>query len=273
MRPLILPLALFGFAIFAPGIAYSSGVGKLVTKATQKELGLEFELSATREPDAVIVRMTVPKNGKLKDLRQVRLSILAENQKDFLVLAPLDMRAENGGLRVSAQLAPEFAAKATLDLVVEEGRRESFYSVKVADYIMERNNKEAEIGFDIRALDGSVLIPSAAIIGYEWATHTLILKEGTRDRLRKELFGAAKPLTIPITACVAGKPVYEGQFVSPASSRSSDKVSLVLDFDPLKPDRVWIQRGYAIDESKLAGKDPRPDARIKKSLEAVGKLK
>jgi hypothetical protein len=272
MHPVIFSFALL-VAAMLPGISLARGLGKVVTKATQKELGLDFELSATREPVAVLINMTIKRSGKLKDVRQVRLSIPAENQKDFLLLAPLAVREVGGELRVSAQLAPALAANASVDLVVEEGPREFFYQVKVVDYIIERKEATPKQVFDIRAIDGSIVISSDAIVGYEWATHTLVLKPGTRDRLRRELLGAGKPLTIPFSACLAGKSVYEGHFVSPASSRSSDKVSIVLDFDPNDQDRLQIQRGYAIDETKLGGKDLRSDEGIKKSLEVSGKLK
>jgi hypothetical protein len=86
--------------------------------------------------------MTILKDGKLKDLRQVRLSILAENQKNYLILAPLEMSQVDGRIRVSAQLDPDLAAKARLELVVEEGRTEFYYSVSVNDYITERKNGE-----------------------------------------------------------------------------------------------------------------------------------
>ena len=256
-----------------PHASPASGLGKLVTKGTQKELDLEFDLSAIHEGEAVVVSMTIPKSGKLKDLRIVALSIHAENQKYYLVRAPLDMKHVDAGIRVSAQLAPELAVKAALDLVVQEGRREFYYAVRVKDYITARNEAEGKDAFDIRAMDGSVLIGAGEIVGYEWATHTLIIKEGTRDRLRKELFAAAKPLTVPFRASLAGKPVYEGQFVSPATSRSSAMVSIVLDIDPRTPNQVRIQRGYAIDETKLIEKDPRMDDRIKESMAATGKLR
>jgi len=142
MRLLILSLVLVAALIAFPTASPARGLGKLVTKATQKELELEYELSAIREPEAVIVSMTITKDGKLKDLRQVRLSILAENQKNYLILAPLEMSQIEGRVRVSAQLDPELAGKATLELVVEEGRSEFYYAVRINDYITERNNKE-----------------------------------------------------------------------------------------------------------------------------------
>ena len=91
----------------------------------------------------------------------------------------------------------------------------------------------------------------------------------------EHLVDAAETITssLAFIASLAGKPVYEGQFVSPATSRGSDKVSIVVDIDPRTPNEVSIQRGYAIDETKLFGKDPRSDERVRNSLEAAGKLR
>jgi hypothetical protein len=138
MRRCIVPIVIATVFMSFSSVCMGRGLGKLVTKANQQELGLEFELSAIREPEAVIVSITIPAKDKLRDLRNVRLSIPAEDERHFLVRAPLEMRKEGDGIRVGAQLAPELAAKTTLDLVVEEGRREFYYAVRVADYITDR---------------------------------------------------------------------------------------------------------------------------------------
>ncbi len=138
MRRVVFPIAIAAVLMSSAHVIVASSLGKVVTKANQKEIGLDYELSAIREPDAVIVSMTIPKRGKLEDLRIVRLSITAENGKNFLVRAPLQMSKKGEGVHVSAQIAPELAEKASLDLVVEEGRRESYYAVRMADYITER---------------------------------------------------------------------------------------------------------------------------------------
>ena len=142
MRYVILPLVLIAVLIVSPNASPARGLGKVVTKATQKEFELEYDLSAVREPEAVIISMTISKDGKLRDLRQVRLSILADNKKNFLIRAPLEMSELDGRVRVSAQLDPELAANASLDLVVEEGRSEYYYAVSVAGYITDRNDEK-----------------------------------------------------------------------------------------------------------------------------------
>ena len=138
MRRCIVPIVIATVFISFSSVCFGSGLGKLVTKANQQELGLVFDLSAIREPEAVLVSMTVPVKDKLRDLRMVRLSIPAEDERHFLVRAALEVKKGGDGIRVGAQLAPELAAKTTLDLVVEEGRREFYYAVRVADYITER---------------------------------------------------------------------------------------------------------------------------------------
>ena len=115
--------------------AVARGLGKLVTKETQEKLGLDFDLSATSDDDSALIILRIPKAGKLKDVQEVRLSISADNQKHFLVRAPLEMRDKDGAISVSAQLSPELANKAAIDLVMEQGRREFFYHVRLSDYI------------------------------------------------------------------------------------------------------------------------------------------
>ncbi len=140
MNYLAILLFLAACLLDAPS-ASARGLGKLVTKATQKAVGVEFELSAVGSPDAVIISISIPKSGKLESLRKVRLSVPAQNGKDFLILAPLEMAEREGAVHAWAQIAPELAAKASLDLVVEEGRREFYYAVRVAEYITDRPGK------------------------------------------------------------------------------------------------------------------------------------
>ena len=122
-----------------PSPVFCSGLGKLVTKETQEKLGLEFDLSAAADENSVLVLLKIPKEGKLKDVIEIRLSIPAEDQKHFLVRAPLEMREKDGAVGIYAQLSPELAEKAAIDLVMEHGRREFFYHVRLADYIEKRN--------------------------------------------------------------------------------------------------------------------------------------
>jgi hypothetical protein len=134
MKIIVTVLALI-ICLNVPTAVFASGLGKLVTKETQEKLGLEFDLSAKSEEHSTLVRLTIPKAGKLKDVLEIRLSIPAEDQQHFLVRAPLEMREGDGALGISAQLSPKLAEKAAIDLVMQKGRREFFYHVRLADYI------------------------------------------------------------------------------------------------------------------------------------------
>src|SRR5579872_6507095 len=67
-------IALMSFMRIPPAFAMSELI--LVTKATQGKLGVDFTLSAVRVSDsAVLIRMEIPKKGKLKDLKRVTMDI------------------------------------------------------------------------------------------------------------------------------------------------------------------------------------------------------
>jgi hypothetical protein len=135
MKSILSALA-FAICLSSHSPAFSRGVGKLVTKQTQEKLGLEFDLSAAADENSALVILKIPKSGKLKDVLEVRLSISAEDQKHFLVRAPLEMREKDGAVAVSAQLSPELAEKAAIELVMTKGRNEFFYHVRLSDYIV-----------------------------------------------------------------------------------------------------------------------------------------
>ena len=130
-------LVLLAFAAQQP--CYARGVGKLVTKETQKEMELEFDLKATRDPNAVIVVMEIRTTGKLERLHQVRLIVPAAGGH-FLVRVPMEMEQPRDGLtRVWAQIAPELAERASIELVTDvHPRGEYYFSVRLADYITDR---------------------------------------------------------------------------------------------------------------------------------------
>ncbi len=121
--------------------ASARGLGKLVTKATQAKMELDYDLSAIQEPNAVVLDMKIPKRGKLSDVRRVRLSVMAEDGKHCLIRLPLERENAEGAIRVTGQITPELAANAHIELVMEEGRREFYYYVRLADYVTERAAK------------------------------------------------------------------------------------------------------------------------------------
>lgn len=131
--------AAFALMAFVAQPCYARGVGKLVTKETQKEMELDFELTATREPNAVIVGMEIRTTGKLERLHQVRLIVPAADGH-FLVRVPMEMEQPRDGLtRVWAQIAPELAEKASIELVTDvHPRGEYYFSVRLAEYITDR---------------------------------------------------------------------------------------------------------------------------------------
>ena len=124
-------------ALQAP--CYARGVGKLVTKETQKEMELDFDLKATRHPNAVFVSMEIRTTGKLERLQQVRLIVPAADGH-FLLRVPMEMEQPRDGVtRVWAQIAPELAEKASIELVTHaHSRGEYYFSVRLASYITDR---------------------------------------------------------------------------------------------------------------------------------------
>ena len=118
----------------------------VVTKATQIKMGVKFTLTAQRVSDtAIIVRMEIPKEGKLKELKRVTLDI-----GDYKPGAPsspwvsVDLHTspgKNGSLIVSFQLSPEMADKCSIDLgPLDPAIPESlvYYSVQFKGYITKR---------------------------------------------------------------------------------------------------------------------------------------
>ena len=123
-----------------PTFAISEGVS--VTKSTQVELGLDFTLSAERVSErAVLVRMEIPKKGKLQNLKKVRMTI---GQGTPLLSCNLETSpGENGSLVVQFQLSPHLADKCSIDLVTAKvpatpRSYESYYAVELKGYVTGR---------------------------------------------------------------------------------------------------------------------------------------
>ena len=132
--------------------------------------------------------------------------------------------------------------------------------------------------FDIRAHDGTILVPAGDILEYEWATHTMRWHPGVKERLYHSLV-AELVLGSPFTVCVDGRPIYGGKFTTWSSSYSQDAVVILLDGQ-------WDERGQFVPDKDVAhlelgyptrkyftGQDPRWDEAIRRTLEEVGKLK
>ena len=114
------------------------------------------------------------------------------------------------------------------------------------------------------------LITEKDLVSYDWATHTLQLKEGTGKR-----FPAPSVWGIPFLVMVDGNRCYLGAFWTGASSYVSKLPTISTD--------PWGQPAGAKDTHRIecprfdssgGGKgDPRGDPRIRAALEAIGRLK
>jgi len=116
--------------------AIAMGEGITVTKETQGRLGLNYALIADRVDDkAVLVRMEIPRKGKLKDLRSVTMNI---GEGRPIVSATLQTTpGKNGSWVVSFQLSPELADKCSIELILpsSEPLTYMFYAVELKGYV------------------------------------------------------------------------------------------------------------------------------------------
>jgi len=112
-----------------------------VTKKTQAKLGLVFTLAAERvDEQAVLVRMEIPRTGKLKALRSVGMRIGPGRPIVYATLQPTPGRG--GSWSMSFQVSPELADKCSIDLTTPHdpppGMSYLVYAVELKDYITER---------------------------------------------------------------------------------------------------------------------------------------
>jgi RNA polymerase sigma factor (sigma-70 family) len=131
---------------------------------------------------------------------------------------------------------------------------------------------------DIRSEDGKVLIAADQIRSYDWATHTLTLAPKAREELAARLRKGERTALVagvPFAVAVDGKTVYTGKFTTNLSSVTMPTPVVVVDAQELEPalgaDRLRIQLGYP-GPTFFKGDDPRGDPRVRKALEAGGKL-
>jgi hypothetical protein len=117
---------------------FAEGGHIAVTKETQARLGLDFTLVAERvDAEAVLVSMEIPRKGKLKNLRSVRMRI---GQGRPLVAATLQTTpGKNDSWVVSFQLSPDLAAKCSIDLTTTPiGLSYAVYAVELKGYVTDR---------------------------------------------------------------------------------------------------------------------------------------
>jgi hypothetical protein len=136
------------------------------------------------------------------------------------------------------------------------------------------NSRAAE--FDIRDPHGTVIIAADKIKCYDWSKQMLTLVPGLRSDLFNELsktggFVSGRRFAV----CIHGKPIYEGNFTTCASSLRFNTPVIVVNpasnKDGLKANEFAIQLGYPNHEF-FKGDDPRGDKRIEEGLRADGKL-
>ncbi len=124
--------------------AFAMGEVVIVTKETQAKLGLNFSLEAERvSKEVVLVRVEVPREGKLKALRSVGMSIgktkAFENGSPMLSAQLQTTPGKNGSWVATFQLAPELADKCSVDLnVPESDRTYTIYAVELKGYVTDR---------------------------------------------------------------------------------------------------------------------------------------
>ncbi|MGV3723241.1 MAG: hypothetical protein ACO1SX_20260 [Actinomycetota bacterium] len=134
---------LFGLALAAVLVGLGAGEshalrhGFIVTKATQKEHGLTYNLQAEKSGDVVLVTMEIPRAGKLKELESVALEMSGERRVPLH--APLAMSQKNGVASVRFQVGTEFVQNCSIMLFLRmHGRTGQFYGVQLKDYVTER---------------------------------------------------------------------------------------------------------------------------------------
>lgn len=118
-------------------LQHAVAMGQLisVTKETQAKQGLIFTLEAVRVDDeAVLVRMEIPRQGKLKNVRSIGMRIGSGRP---LVYAPLQTTpGKNGSLVVTFQVSPTLADKCSVDLTIPHSARSyEVYAVELKGYI------------------------------------------------------------------------------------------------------------------------------------------
>lgn len=117
--------------------AFAMGSLAVVTKATQAKMGLDYTLIADRaDAEAVLVRMEIPRKGKLQNIRTVEMRI---GEGRPLVSAPLRTTTEkNGAWIASFQVSSELANHCYIDLTVPKDGGYEVYAVEVKGYVTDR---------------------------------------------------------------------------------------------------------------------------------------
>jgi hypothetical protein len=115
-----------------------------ITKETQAKQGLKYTLTAERvSKDVVLVQMEIPREGKLKDIRSISMSIgrrKAVDEGSPMLAAPLHIRTgKNDSRIVSFQLTSDLADRCSIDLWMPYvDLSYDVYAVELKGYITDR---------------------------------------------------------------------------------------------------------------------------------------
>ncbi len=112
------------------------------------------------------------------------------------------------------------------------------------------------------------LISDRDIENYDWNTHTLTVDRSVIRRIRTPLVWGT-----PFVVVADGEPVYVGAFYTAVSSQSCPAPVIMTDGFLNRTNTLVIDRAYPGATSDQMANDPRSDARLKKALQALGKLK
>ena len=130
--------------------------------------------------------------------------------------------------------------------------------------------------FEIIEQDGRAILADKQIASYEWATHSITLQPGAKlyERASDVRVDSKRSLVqgIPFSVVADGIPCYQG--VVTTSLSSFFQSCPVINIHPIdgKEGVVRIELGYP-SRKFFEGKDPRGDDRVRKCLQALGKLR
>jgi hypothetical protein len=120
-------------------------------------------------------------------------------------------------------------------------------------------------------LQDEPIVSATDIISYSESTHEIELTAAAYARIQQLFELPVRVTGLPFVVSVGSDRIYAGAFWTSASSLSFAGVVILQPFDP--DERVIrIALGYPSPQA-FAGKDPRSDERILRSLQAAGKLK
>ena len=110
----------------------------IITPDTQLKQQLEFTLTTTPErDDTLIVRIDIPKQGKLKDLGGMQMEL--SDDRSTLLLSPLATTTHDGAVTASFQIARYLVNVCYINLfVVVDPRYSICYSVSLKSYMPDK---------------------------------------------------------------------------------------------------------------------------------------